>query len=90
MGDNIEWFPLSHDIQCDGRFGHQELAEDHGRGVYRTGGIWKFGAEDGILFYADDGLIVPARPEWIQWEFDVLVWLLDKVILWTNLKNTMR
>ena len=41
------------------------------------------------LFCADDGLLVSTRPEWIQWEFDVLTGVFYWVVLWKNFQNTV-
>ena len=39
------------------------------------------------FFYANDNLIASTCPEWLQWKFDVLKGLFDRVYLQTNVKN---
>ena len=36
------------------------------------------------FFYVNDGLIYSTKPVWIQWEFDFLIGIFERVILDTN------
>ena len=42
----------------------------------------------GVFFYADDGLVASADPEWMQVAFDAPTRLFDTVGLQTNIGNT--
>ena len=47
------------------------------------------GRHQDALFYADDSMVASSNPRWIQWEFDTLVSLFDRVGLWTNVGKTV-
>ena len=42
-------------------------------------------AEKADVFNADDGLVASANPVWLHWSFDVLIGLLGRSGLWTNM-----
>ena len=42
------------------------------------------------LFYADDGIVALSDPRWLQWAFDALVSLFERVGLQTNVRMTVR
>ena len=42
------------------------------------------GRHQASLFYADDGMVASSDPRWIQWAFDTLVSLFERVGLQTN------
>ena len=41
------------------------------------------------LFYADDGMVESSDPRWLQWVFDTLVSLFERVGLRTNFGKTV-
>ena len=42
------------------------------------------GRHQTALFYADDGMIAPSDPQWLQWAFTQLVGMFERVGLNTN------
>ena len=48
------------------------------------------GRHQDALFYADNGMLVLSDPHWLQWAFDALVSLFERVGLWTNVRKTFR
>ena len=49
----------------------------------------KEGRHQAALFYADDGMVVSSNPRWLQWGFNALVGLFDRVGLHKNLGKTV-
>ena len=47
------------------------------------------GKHQASLFYADDGMVASSEPRWLQWEFDTLFSLYDRLGLRTNVGNTV-
>ena len=47
------------------------------------------GKHQAALFYADDGMIAPSGPQWLQCAFTQLVGLFDRVGLKKNCKKTV-
>ena len=47
------------------------------------------GRHQADLFYADDSMVAFSDPRWIQWSFDTLVSLFDRVGLRTNVRKTV-
>ena len=47
------------------------------------------GRHQAALFYADDGMVALSDPRWLQWAFNTLVGLFDRVGLHTNLGKTV-
>ena len=41
------------------------------------------------LFYADDGMVASSDPRWLQWAFDTLVSLFERVVLSPNVRKTV-
>ena len=41
------------------------------------------------FLYADDGMVVSSNPRWLQWAFNALVILFERVGLRTNVENTI-
>ena len=50
----------------------------------------KEGRHQATLFYADDGMVAPSDPHWLQWAFNVLVGLFERVVLHTNVGKKVR
>ena len=48
------------------------------------------GRHQSALFYADDGMVASSDSRWLQWAFDALVSLFDRVGLRTNVGKTVR
>ena len=48
------------------------------------------GRHQAALFYVDDGMVAFSDPRWLQWAFDTLVSLFERVGLWTNVGKTVR
>ena len=46
------------------------------------------GRHQASLFYADNGMVASSNPHWLQWAFDTLVSLFDRVGLRTNVGKT--
>ena len=46
------------------------------------------GRHQDALFYADDGMVASPDPRWLQWAFNTLVRLFDRVGLHTNVGKT--
>ena len=49
----------------------------------------KEGRHQAALFYADDSMVAPFDPRWIQWAFNALVGLFECVGLHTNVGKTV-
>ena len=49
----------------------------------------KEGRHQAALFYADDGMVAPSNPRWLQWAFNALVSLLERVGLRKNVGKTV-
>ena len=49
----------------------------------------KGGRHQAALFYADDGMVALSDPRWIQWAFNALVSLFERVGLRTNVGKTV-
>ena len=47
------------------------------------------GRHQAALFYADDGMVESSDPRWLQWAFDTLVSLFERVGLQTNVGKTV-
>ena len=47
------------------------------------------GRHQAALFYADNGMVASSDPRWLQWEFDALVGLFERVGLRTNVGKTV-
>ena len=47
------------------------------------------GRHQAALFYADDGMVALSEPLWLQWAFDALVGLFERVGLRTNVGKTV-
>ena len=47
------------------------------------------GRHQAALFYADDGMVAPSDPRWIQWAFNALAGLFERVGLQTNVGKTV-
>ena len=47
------------------------------------------GRHQAALFYADDGMVTSSDPCWLQWAFDTLVSLFERVGLRTNAGKTV-
>ena len=47
------------------------------------------GRHQATLFYADDGMVASSDPRWLQWDFNTLVGLFDRVGLHTNVGKTV-
>ena len=41
------------------------------------------------LFYTDDGMVESSDPRWLQWSFDTLVSIFERVGLRTNVRKTV-
>ena len=54
------------------------------------GGRGKEGRQHDALFYADDGMVASSDPCWIQWAFNALVGLFERLGLRTNVGKTVR
>ena len=55
-----------------------------------TRGEWgREGRHQAALLYADDGMVALSDPCWIQWAFNTLVVLFDRVGLQTNVGKTV-
>ena len=61
-----------------------EMAEAEKRGERGNKGRHK-----SALFYADDGMVASSDPRWLQWVFDTLVSLFERVGLRTNVGKTV-
>ena len=48
-----------------------------------------WGRHQAALFYADDGMVVSSDPRWLQWAFNALVSLFERVGLRTNVGKTV-
>ena len=48
------------------------------------------GRHQDALFYADDGMVASSEPRWLQWDFDTLVSLFERVGLRTNVGKKVR
>ena len=48
------------------------------------------GRHQSALFYTDDVMVESSDPHWLQWAFDTLVSLLERVGLQTNVRKTVR
>ena len=46
------------------------------------------GRHQDALFYAYDGMVALSDPRWLQWEFDTLVRMFERVVLQTNAGKT--
>ena len=57
--------------------------------VYKRGERGREGRHQSSLFYTDDGMVVSSNPRWLQWGFNALVGLFDRVGLHTNLGKTV-
>ena len=49
----------------------------------------KEGRHQADLFYADNGMVAPYDPRWLQWAFNALVGLFERVGLCTNVGKTV-
>ena len=47
------------------------------------------GRHQAALFYADDSMVASSDPHWIQWAFNTLVGLFDRIGLHTNVDKTV-
>ena len=47
------------------------------------------GRHQAALFYADDGTVASSGPRWLQWAFNTIVGLFDRVGLHTNVGKTV-
>ena len=47
------------------------------------------GRHQASLFYADNGMVASSDPRWLQWEFNTLVSIFERVGLRTNVGNTV-
>ena len=47
------------------------------------------GRHQAALFYADDGMVALSEPHWLQWDFDTLLSLFERVGLRTNVGKTV-
>ena len=47
------------------------------------------GRHQAALFYADDGMVASSDPRWLQWVFDTLVSLFERLGLRTNVSKTV-
>ena len=47
------------------------------------------GRHQAALFYADYGMVESSDPRWIQWAFDTLFSLFERVGLWNNVGKTV-
>ena len=45
--------------------------------------------QQAVLFYADDSMVASSDPRWLQWAFDTLVSLFERVGLQTNVRKTV-
>ena len=50
----------------------------------------KEGRYQADLFYADDGMVASSDPRWLQWAFNALVGLFERVVLCTNVVKMVR
>ena len=50
----------------------------------------KDGRHQAALFYADDGVVASSDPRWLQWAFNSLVGLFERLGLRTNVGKTVR
>ena len=41
------------------------------------------------IFYSDDGMVASSNPRWLQWIFDTLVSIFERVVLRTNVGKTV-
>ena len=46
------------------------------------------GRHQADLFYADDDMVASSDPQWIQWAFDTLVSIFERVGMQTNVRKT--
>ena len=58
-------------------------------GAEERGGYRKEGIHQNPLLYAYNVMVPSSDPQWIQGAFSTLVILLDRVGLWTNVRNTV-
>ena len=49
----------------------------------------KEGRHQAALFYADNGMVALSNPRWLQWAFNALVGLFERVGLRTNVGKTV-
>ena len=50
----------------------------------------KEGRHQAALFYAENSMVASSDPHWLQWEFNTLVGLFERVGLRTNVGKTVR
>ena len=48
------------------------------------------GRHQADLFYAEYGMVASSDPRWLQWSFDTLVSIFERVGLRTNVRKTVR
>ena len=58
-------------------------------GAEKRGERGKKGRHRATLLYADDGMVASSEPRWLQGAFNTLVGLFDRVVLRTNVRNTV-
>ena len=46
-------------------------------------------AEKAEFLYTDDGLVASTNPLWLQWKFDVIIGLFERLRLQTNVAKTV-
>ena len=76
-------------IQCGGGCGGYPLGHAGSGGGRDAGGQGREGRDQAGLFYADDGMVSSSNPRWLQWAFNTLVGLFDRVGLHTNVGKTV-
>ena len=57
--------------------------------VEKRGERWKEGRHQADLFYADGGMVAPSDPCWLQWAFNALVGLFERVGIRKNVGKTV-
>ena len=55
----------------------------------KRGKRWNKDRHQAALFYTEDGMVALSNPCWLQWAFDTLVSLFERVGLRTNVTNTV-
>ena len=55
----------------------------------KRGEMGNKGRHQADLFYTDEGMVASSDPRWLQWDFDTLVSLFERVGLRTNVKKTV-
>ena len=55
----------------------------------KRGDMGKEGRHQAALFYADNGVVASSDPRWLQWAFNALVGLFERVGLRNNVGKTV-